>query len=289
MEFVTPAGEQEYAGVVRAAEDLLVCLDFDGVLAPIVEDPSEAHVHPDAQQTLVDLAEVCRSIAVVTGRPARQAIELGRLDEVGAAMEERGRTLHLRGQYGNERWDSSVRRVSSPRPPEGLATFEAELPAVLREHDAADAFLEDKGLAIGVHTRRLSDPDAALDRLRGPVAVLARKHGLVVEPGRQVLEVRAPGADKGAAVRDLLEQTGASAVLFAGDDLGDVAAFSAITDLRAESSARGSSLPSLLVASASETAAVPELTSRADVVVDGPDGVIALLRSLTADASAARL
>lgn len=286
MEFTSPAGEQEYAALVRAAEDLLVCLDFDGVLAPIVEDPSEAHVHPEARDALVALSEVCRAIAVVTGRPARQAIELGGLEEVGAAMEERGRTLYLRGQYGNERWDSAAGRVESPRPPAGLASFEAELPAVLREHDAADAFVEDKVLAIGVHTRRLPDPDAALERLREPVAALAARYDLAVEPGRQVLEVRAPGADKGAAVRDLLEQTGAGAVLFAGDDLGDVAAFDAVTELRDAAARHGTPLPGLLVASASEATPVPELVSRADVVVDGPDGVLALLRLLVDDAGA---
>jgi trehalose 6-phosphate phosphatase len=283
MEQLSPGAERWYAGLVRATEDLLVCLDFDGVLAPIVDDPSEAHVHPEAAATLMELAEHCRAVAVVTGRPARQAIELGRLDEIGEALRERGRTLYLRGQYGNERWDSDVRRVHSPRPPAGLAGFEAALGEVLAAHDAADAYVEDKGLAIGVHTRRLPDPDAALDRLRAPVTALAARHELSVEPGRQVLEVRGHGSDKGAAVRELLEVTAAGAVLFAGDDLGDVAAFDAVADLR------GEAMPGLLVASASEPSAVFELVERADVVVDGPDGVLALLRELTRDAAGARL
>ena len=39
---------------MRAADDLVVGLDFDGTLAPIVEDPEDAHIHPDAADVLVD-------------------------------------------------------------------------------------------------------------------------------------------------------------------------------------------------------------------------------------------
>ncbi|GAA1920268.1 trehalose-phosphatase [Nocardioides lentus] len=284
MEFTHASSEQHYAGLVRAGEDALVCLDFDGVLAPIVEDPAAAHVHPDAAEVLLALAEEVRAVAVVTGRPARQALALGGLEELGAAMEARGRTLHLRGQYGNEQWSSDTGRVVSPRPPAGLTAFSAELPDVLAAADAREAFVEDKGLAVGVHTRRLPDPAGALEALREPVAALAARHDLVVEPGRHVLEVRAHGADKGAAVRELVAMTGASAVLFAGDDLGDLAAFEEVARLRS-GGAEG-----LLVASVSDAAdAVTALTDRADVVVDGPAGVLALLRELTRDTAGARL
>ncbi|MDQ3431563.1 MAG: trehalose-phosphatase, partial [Actinomycetota bacterium] len=93
-----------------------------------------------------------------------------------------------------------------------------------------------------------------------------------LEPGRMVLEIRPPGMDKGAALRALVQERAARAVLFAGDDLGDLAAYDAVQGMRAEGVA------GLLVCSAS--AEVGELAERADVVVDGPAGVVDLLEAL---------
>ena len=137
MEFASSTGEQEYAAVVRAADDLVVGLDFDGTLSPIVDDPEQAHIHPDAGAVLADLAAQVRAVAVVTGRPARQVLDLGGLEEVGNAIGESGRELFVLGQYGNERWTSTDRRVISPKPPRGLATFMGGLPRLLRDGDAA--------------------------------------------------------------------------------------------------------------------------------------------------------
>jgi trehalose 6-phosphate phosphatase len=277
VDFTSADGEQRYADLVARAASIIVGLDFDGTLAPIVDDPESAHIHPDAPQVLTDLADAVRAVAVVTGRPARQALALGGLDQVGDAIGGIGRELYLFGQYGNERWSSTSRRIITPRPPAGLATFERELPRVLRAADAADAFVEDKGLAVAVHTRRLDDPDGAFDRLIKPIGDLAERHGLTVEPGRQVLEVRSHGMHKGLVVDYLAEQLEAGGFLFAGDDLGDLEAFEAVLDLRR----RG--LPTLLVCSAShEESALRDL---ADIVVAGPDGVLDLLRQLTRDAS----
>src|SRR3954454_22960232 len=165
MEVTSEEGEQKYAAVVRAAADTIVGLDFDGTLAPIVEDPALAHIHPEAARVLVDLAEQVLAIAVVTGRPARQALDLGGLEAVGNAIGDAGKELYLFGQYGNERWSSTNRRVIGPRPPRGLASFIADLPRLLRRLGAEEAHVEDKGLAVAVHTRRLSDPDASYDAL----------------------------------------------------------------------------------------------------------------------------
>lgn len=256
----------------------MIGLDFDGTLAPIVDDPGAAHIHPEAGEVLIDLAEHVAAIAVITGRPARQALALGGLDEVGAAIGDAGKELHIFGQYGNEHWSSTNRRIVSPRPPTGLTVFLRDLPKVLREADAAEAHVEDKGLAYGIHTRRLPDADAAYERLLAPLRDLASRTGLVVEPGRQVIEVRAPGMDKGQAVARIADEVGAQGFLFAGDDLGDVEAFEAVEVLGKDGAA------TLLVCSASteESALVP----LSDVVVHGPDGVLALLRQFCRDVDA---
>src|SRR6476620_7236187 len=276
MEFTSEEGEQRYAALVRAAPSAIVGLDFDGTLSPIVDDPEAAHIHPDASGVLVDLARQVAALAVITGRPARQVLALGGLEEGGAAVAEVGRELYVFGQYGNERWSSTNRRVVSPRPPHGLATFLRELPRTLRAAGAADAHLEDKGLAVAIHTRRLPDPQGAFERLLPLVRDEARRHELTVEPGRNVIEIRSAGMHKGVVVDTLVSELDAGAFLFAGDDLGDVEAFEAVDKLR------DGGMPTLLVCAASHEEST--LEAGADVVVKGPEGVLDLLRQLTADA-----
>lgn len=276
MRFTSSEGEQRYDAVVRAAHRTVIGLDFDGTLAPIVDDPGKAHIHPEAADVLVELAVEVAAIAVVTGRPARQALDLGGLEEVGDALQAVGKELFVFGQYGNERWSSDRRRILGARPPRGLATFERDLPRALRLAGAAEAFVEDKGLAVAVHTRRLEDADAAFDRLLPPLRELAQRHGLVLEPGRSVIEVRSPGSHKGMVVNRLAAVLDAEGFVFAGDDLGDVEAFEAVEELGHQG------LATLRVCSASSEESA--LIAMSDVVVKGPDGVLELLRRLAADA-----
>lgn len=276
MQFSQPDTAALYADVVGAGSDLVVGLDFDGTLAPIVEDPTQAHVHPEVPELLVDLADHVRGVAIITGRPVRQALALGDLDGVGARVTERRRSFMVLGQYGNERWTGSERRIVSPRPPAGLAGFLREVPSLLRRADAPQAYVEPKGLAIALHTRRLDDPEGAFARLLPLVSDAAGRHGLAIEPGRLVVEVRAPGMHKGLAVAGLAEQWGAKGFLFAGDDLGDVEAF---TELKAM---RDNGIATMAVCSHGGDGP-PELEELADHVVDGPDGVVEFLRQLVAD------
>ncbi|GAA2127535.1 trehalose-phosphatase [Nocardioides bigeumensis] len=276
MELTSNEAKERYAALAANMSRTVIGLDFDGVLSPIVDDPAQAHIHPDAHDVLVPLATKALAVAVITGRPARQALALGGLDEIGAEIAGEGRELYLFGQYGNERWSSTQRRIVSPRPPAGLARFLRELPQLIRSADVTGAYIEEKGLAVAVHTRQLDDPAAAQERLIPVLEKAAAQHDLSLEPGRAVVEVRAGGMHKGLVVDYLAEQLEAGGFLFAGDDLGDLEAFHAVADLRT----RG--LDTLLVCSASdEQSALVEL---ADVVVPGPDGVLDLLRQLTADA-----
>jgi len=277
MELRTPLARRRYDEVVAHSARAAVCLDFDGTLAPIVDDPGEAYVHPDAGSVLAALGAQFQAVAVVTGRPVRQVLALGDLEEVGRRIADAGGRLIVLGQYGNERWSTDEPRVRSPRPPRGLATLMTELPQLLEQAGADGAHLEEKGLAVAVHTRRLPDSAAALDRLTPLLEKAAERHGLVLEPGRQVVEIRAPGMDKGAAVRSLQKELRADAIVFAGDDLGDVEAFEAVRDLR-----RGGMVGLLVCSGSQEQEALVDL---ADVLVDGPDGVMELLGRLASDAA----
>lgn len=273
MEFTSEAARGHYDAVRDVLAGVVVGLDFDGTLSPVVDDPEAARLHPGAPGALLELAEAVRAVAVITGRPARQAIAMGDLDALGNAMLDRGAELFVFGQYGNERWSATEQRIRSPRPPAGLATFERELPSVLRRAGAPDAFIEEKGLAVAVHTRRMDDPAGAFARLVDPITALAERHHLGVEPGRNVIEVRSGEMHKGRAVRTFVEEQQATGVVFGGDDLGDVEAFEAVRDLRADG------LPGLVVCSASAEQH-DDLVGLADVVVDGPAGVVDLLSRL---------
>lgn len=132
--------------------------------------------------------------------------------------------------------------------------------------------MEDKQLAVAVHTRRAADPEGSFQRLREPLRELAGRSGLTLEPGRLVLELRPPGMDKGAALRAFLGERQARAVLFAGDDLGDIPGFDVVESLREQGIAG--------VTVCSSSAEVPPLAERADLVVDGPEGIAALLEAL---------
>ena len=275
MDFHTPQGQERYDALVAAAPEVLVGLDFDGTLSPIVDDPDRAVIHPDGPRVLAALAPRVRAVVVVTGRPARQVVELGELDKVADALPD-GSRLVVMGQYGNERWDAASREFTSPEPPPGLQAFRDELPRLLAAERAEGAHVEEKGLAVAVHTRRLPDPAAAFARLEEALADAAERHGLSLEPGRMVLEVRAPGMHKGLALETAVEEHGARGVLFAGDDLGDLEAFEAVRTLR------DGGMPALLVCSGSrEQEALADL---ADVVVDGPGGVLDLLDGFAAQA-----
>jgi trehalose 6-phosphate phosphatase len=153
-----------------------------------------------------------------------------------------------------------------------------ELPRLLRQADAPGAWIEEKGLAVAVHTRRLDDPAAAFERLLPILSAAAAERHLAVEPGRMVIEIRAGGMDKGKALSTLVSEFEAGGVVFVGDDLGDVPAFEAALKVRA------SGLPALLVCSGSEEQ--PALRDIVDLEVAGPDGVMEFLRGLT-DAIAA--
>jgi trehalose 6-phosphate phosphatase len=123
-----------------------------------------------------------------------------------------------------------------------------------------------------VHVRRAADPQAALALLTGPMAVFAAETGLDSQPGRLVIELRPPGVNKGTALADLIAQRDPAAVLFAGDDLGDLPAFEAVR------AARAAGREGVAVCSASEE--VSALAAHADLVLDGPKEVAALLAAL---------
>lgn len=259
----TPDGEAGLEALTADPASALVASDFDGTLSPIVSDPAVAVAVDGAAGALARLAPLVGTLAIITGRPAAEAVELGGFAGVSG--------LIVLGHYGAERLQDGALRADSA--PDGIAAAREALPGLLAAAGAPDGIrLEDKGMALAVHVRQAADPEAALALLREPLGRLAADNGLVLEPGRLVFELRPPGTDKGAALRALAAERGARSVLFCGDDLGDLPAFAALRDLRA------AGVAGCAVASSSYEA--PTVTAAADLVVDGPAGIVRLMNGL---------
>jgi trehalose 6-phosphate phosphatase len=257
----TEAGAAGLAVIIRDPGRALIALDFDGTLAPIVSVPSAARPHPAVLPALRRLATSVGTLAIITGRPAPVAVRLGGFDAIPG--------LIVIGHHGWERWEAG--QLTSPPPPPEVAVARAGLPAVLA--GAPDGtWVEDKAHALVVHTRRTADPEGALRLLTGPLATLAGSAGLDAKPGRLVIELRPRGIDKGTALTALVDERDPVAILFAGDDLGDLPAFGAVR------AARAAGRYGVTVASLSGE--VTALADEADLVLDGPDEVSALLVSL---------
>jgi trehalose 6-phosphate phosphatase len=242
----------------------LIALDFDGTLAPIVDDPDDARAVDGAVDALATLATHGAHIGVVTGRDALTVLRLGGLSAVPGLVVE--------GVYGMEQWRAGS--LTTADTPPAMERLRRQLPKLLAAEHADDGvWVEDKRLSLVLHTRPATDPAAELAKLRGPAEALAARLEVDVHSGRNVLEFRLPGHDKGVALRRLVESTAPAAVLYAGDDLGDLPAFTAVDDLRRAGT------PGWTVAAVSGESPV-ELIGAADVTVDGPEGVVQLLRAL---------
>lgn len=228
--------------LAEAPERAAILLDVDGVLAPIVARPEDAAVPPGMRAELVRLVARYALVGCVSGRSGEDA---RRIVGVGG--------IAYAGAHGLELEPDAERWV------EPLRTFAATV----------DWPYEDKRLTGSFHFRTAPDEAEARATLER-VAARAHEAGLVPRWGRKVLELRPPGdAHKGTAVRRLLEERGLARALYAGDDTTDLDAFAALEGLEL----------AVRVAVASDEGP-PELRGAADVVVDGPAGVLELLKRL---------
>lgn len=212
------------AARLREADGLLLALDFDGTLAPIVSDPAAAELRPGVRSRLERLAGADRVVvAVVSGRAAGDV-----RDRVGVDG------IRYVGNHGLERADRDG--VESLASPAERAAVRATLDRLERRlADVDGALVERKGPTGTVHHRRV--PDEQVERVETAVREsVAGADPLGVREGKEVLEVRpVDGPDKGDAVADLL-----AAVVppgerwlpaFVGDDASDEAAFAAVREV----------------------------------------------------------
>lgn len=235
---------------------VLVALDHDGTLSPIVDRPELAALEPGARSALAALAEVAE-VVVVSGRGLDDLTD--RLGDLGVTLVgEHG--LRLRAPDGDV--DQLV-----PGPDAAvLAALRTRLAALLDEPGTATGWIvEDKGVGLAVHHRLVAAEhlEPTLGDVRAALEEAAARGG-ALQTGKAVLELRAEGADKGAALRHLAARRPDVFVVMVGDD---------VTDEPALAAAEGLGGVGVLVADAPRP-------SDATVRVEDPAAVVALLTAL---------
>ncbi|MEO7428960.1 MAG: trehalose-phosphatase [Acidimicrobiales bacterium] len=232
-----------------------ILLDFDGTLAPIVDDPALAVPLPGITDALTALHEAYGLVAVVSGRP---------VDYLRAHLPA-GPTLV--GLYGLEELrDGAVETHPDAAPWRAVIDDLAEAagaelpPAVGVEH---------KGLSLTLHLRRHADLAELVDDW---ASLAAERTGLLLRRARMSAELHPPVAtDKGTVVRGLV--AGHHVACFIGDDVGDLPAFDALDGFVA---AGGAGVRFVVESSELDAG----LRARADLLLAGPEAVLELLLAL---------
>jgi trehalose 6-phosphate phosphatase len=243
-----------------------VLLDVDGVLAPIVAQPDDAHMPETTRRPLIEVARRYGTVACVSGRrasDARRIVSLGSIAYLGNHGSEVLRPGSIAAEPDRE-LQAWTRRVQS---------FMRD--AYSDELRRQRVRLEDKEAIAALHWRGVPDEEGAEAAIRA-VAQRAEASGYKTHWGRKVLEIRPPvRIDKGAGIVALLRDTDLTAALYAGDDVTDIDAFRGLTEL-----VELGRLGTAVRVGVRSDEGPRELEQEADVMVDGTDGVRELLRAL---------
>jgi trehalose 6-phosphate phosphatase len=252
----------------RDPDRAAVFCDVDGVLAPIVRRPEDAHVREETSVLLGRLARRYACVACISGRAAQ---DVRRLVGVGG--------IAYAGSHGAELLEPGS---ATPKTLPAFKSWEKRVQRFAAEHDTSEARrlrvrIEDKGPIAAFHWRGAPDEDRARTHLEG-LAQEAETAGLTIHWGRKVLEIRPPvPVHKGQAVRDLVLRSGVRAALFGGDDVTDLDGFTALTALMEEGE-----LDHALRVGVRSDEGPREILDQADLVVDGIEGFQQVLAELDA-------
>lgn len=236
----------------------LIATDFDGTLAPIVEDPALAAPLEGVVPVLQRLATLVGQVAIISGRP------------VSYLARHLPADVMTVGLYGLE---SSYHGQTEVHSNAGVwRETMADVATAARMRGPKGMFVECKGLSITLHYRGHPELAEAVEEYS---EMAARSAGLRRRPARMSYELHPPiDEDKGTVVRRLAaDMTGP--VVYIGDDIGDLPAFLALEKM----AAAGRSTVRVCVSSSEVSA---ELIDRADLVLNGPAAVLRFLEALTA-------
>jgi trehalose 6-phosphate phosphatase len=197
---------------------LLVALDFDGTLAPEVDDPEQARALPEARAAVLRLLRMRDTrVALVSGRALQSLIAVSDLPDTALLVGSHGIEIRLDAPSALTLDTTELRQVDV-------------LEAVLGEvADAVDqVWLEPKPAGFALHTRLATDLNSRIAHLVARSEATAEVAGLTIREGKNVLEFSVRSTTKGEAVEHLRQYTRADAVFYAGDDVTDEDAFAAL-------------------------------------------------------------
>jgi trehalose 6-phosphate phosphatase len=243
-----------------------VLLDVDGVLAPIVQHPDDAHMPESTRRPLIDVARRYGVVACVSGRrasDARRIVSLGSIAYLGSHGSEVLRPGATAPELDRElqAWTRRVQSFANDAYDEPLRKLRVRL--------------EDKEAIAALHWRGVPDEDGAQAAIED-VARRADEAGFTAHWGRKVLEIRPPvRIDKGAGIVSLLRGRDLAAALYAGDDTTDLDAFRGLGEL-VEAGTVGTAVRVGVRSDEGPSA----LAQEADVMVEGTDGVRDMLQAL---------
>jgi trehalose 6-phosphate phosphatase len=213
---------RELIGALREiarVKRLLVALDFDGTLAPEVDEPEQARAIPEARAAVLALAALPGTrVALISGRSLRS------LELVADLPDE----ILLVGSHGIEI------RLDQPGDSVSLDTSEIKQVSLLSDvlGEVADSFdqvwIEEKPAGFALHTRLATEHNSRVAHLVALSEATAEVENVKVRRGKDVLEFSVRGDTKGDAVEHLRSYTEANAVFYAGDDTTDEDAFAAL-------------------------------------------------------------
>jgi trehalose 6-phosphate phosphatase len=227
-----------------------IFLDVDGTLAPIVERAEDACVPQATVDALERLSGRYACVACVSGRAAADARRLVGLDSITYAGSH-GAELLLPGEDEAE---------VAP----AFAEWAPRVREFVESRELGDLRVEQKGAIVALHWRGAEDEEA---RAR---EIADEANGFITHWGRKVLEIRPPvEVNKGVAVTELIRRHDLRAGLFAGDDVTDLDGFAAL-----------GALPAAVRVGVRSDEGPAAIVERADVVVDGPEGMADVLAAL---------
>jgi trehalose 6-phosphate phosphatase len=262
----SPFGDLLAPFIDRPGRSALI-FDIDGTLAPIARRPEEAAVPASTRDLLRELEERYALVACISGRRAVEARLLVGIDSLTYVGNHGLELLAPRARAAAV--DPAVEELSERVRSFATARYGEELRAL-------GVRIEDKHAIWTFHWRGAPDEAAAKSALER-VAAEAESEGLLPHWGRLVLEIRPPfAADKGTAVEAALAGREIDQALYAGDDTTDLDAFRKLRELEHAGHLRG------LCVGVRSSEGPAAITAEADLVVDGPDGVVELLDALTA-------
>jgi trehalose 6-phosphate phosphatase len=197
---------------------LLVALDFDGTLSPTVDQPMGARMLPEAREALLRLVDLPDTrVALVSGRAITSLAEVAGMPDA----------VLLVGSHGVEyRIDGSAGIALTPDESATRATIHTVLDEVASGYE--NVAVEEKPAGFALHTRRATDADTEAANAEAARRVEAEAPDAFSRTGKDVLEFAVRDASKGDGLDRLRAMTGATAVLFAGDDVTDEDGFAVL-------------------------------------------------------------